>query len=103
MNTHTTVSLSEIRTMILCEHPLSTEECGHLYYDGDGVTKNIEEAYVWYRVAQCAGNHRVDSLVNYLNTRLIKSHRLKLSSRAKHIYTRALRHSKKNKKHLNVV
>jgi len=83
--------------------PLSTEECGHQYYDGDGVIKNIEEAYVWYQVAQCAGNHRVDSLVNCLNTKLMTSKRCKLSSRAKHIYARALRHSKKNKKHLNVV
>ena len=92
MSTHIQVSLSEIRTMILCEYPLSTEEYGHLYYDGDGVTKNIEEAYVWYQVAQCAGNHRVDSLVNYLNTKLIKSQCLKLSSRAKHMYTKALTH-----------
>ena len=92
MNTHTTVSLSDIRTMILCEYPLSTEECGHLYYDGDGVTKNIEEAYVWYQVAQCAGNHRVDSLIRYLDTKLIKSTCCNLSSRAKHIYAKALQH-----------
>ena len=37
MNTHPKVSLSDIRTMILCEYPLSAEECGHQYYDGDGV------------------------------------------------------------------
>ena len=90
MDTQTSISLSDIRTMILCEYPLSTEECGHHYYDGDGVTKNIEEAYVWYRVAQCAGNHDVDSLVNCLNTKLIKTKRLRLSSRAKHIYASAL-------------
>ncbi len=92
MNTQAKVSLSDIRTMILFGFPLSTEECGHLYYDGDGLTKNIEEAYVWYRVAQCSGNHKVDSLVNYLDSKLTTSKCLKLSSRAKHIYTRALRH-----------
>ena len=92
INTHPKVSLSDIRTMILCEYPLSAEECGHQYYDGDGVTKNIKEAYVWYRVAQCAGNHNVDSLVNYLGSTLVKSKCLKLYSRAKHIYTRALQH-----------
>jgi len=90
MTTHTQVSLSEIRTMILCEYPLSTEEYGHLYYDGEGVNKSLEEAYVWYRVAQCAGNHKVDSLVNYLNTKLMNTTRLKLSLRAKHTYTKAL-------------
>ena len=36
---------------------MSTEEYGHLFYDGDGVIKNREEAYVWYRIALCAGNH----------------------------------------------
>ena len=36
MNTHYKLSLPDIRTMILCEFPLSTEDCGHLYYDGDG-------------------------------------------------------------------
>ena len=95
MNAHAKVSLSDIRTMILSEFPLSTEECGHLYYDGDGVGKSLEEAYVWYQVAQCAGNHRVDSLVNHLDSRLIKSKRRKLSSRAKHIYTKALRYEVK--------
>jgi len=35
MATQTSISLSNIRTMILCEYPLSTEECGHQYYDGD--------------------------------------------------------------------
>ena len=92
MATQTGISLSDIRTMILCEYPLSTEEVGHQYYDGDGVTKNIEEAYVWYRVAQCAGNHKVDSLVYHLGSSLVKSKCLKLSSRAKPIYTKALQH-----------
>ena len=89
------MTLSDIRMMILCEYPLSTEECGHHYYHGDGVTKNIEEAYVWYQVTQCAGNHRVDSLVKYLDTTLINTKRLKLSSRARHIYTSALRYEEK--------
>ena len=92
MGTQTSISLSDIRTMILCEYPLSTEECGHQHYDGDGVSKNIEEAYVWYRIAKYAGNHKVDSLVNYLGSKLVRSKCLKLSSRAKHIYTRALQH-----------
>jgi len=92
MNTRPKVSLSAIRIMILCGYPLSTEECGHQFYDGDGVNKSREEAYVWYRVAQCAGNHKVDSLVNYLGSTLVRSKCLKLSSRAKHIYTRALQH-----------
>ena len=92
MSTHIQVSLSEIRTMILCEYPLSTEEYGHLYYDGCAVTKNIEEAYVWCKVAQFAGNHNEDSLVNYLGSTLVKPKCLKLSSRAKPIYTRALQH-----------
>jgi TPR repeat protein len=91
MYTHSKISLSDIRTMILCEFPLSTEEIGHQYYDGEGVSKSLEEAYVWYQVAQCAGNHEVDSLVNYLDSKLTTSKCLKLSSRAKHIYTRALR------------
>ena len=90
MATQASISLSDIRTMILCEYPLSTEECGHQHYDGDGVNKSREEAYVWYRVAQCAGNHKVDPLVNYLNTKLIKTKRLRLSSRAKYIYASAL-------------
>ena len=92
MNPHPRVSLSAIRIMILCEYPLSTEECGDQYYDGDGVNKSLEEAYVWYKVAQCAGNHNVDSLVNYLGSTLVKPKCLKLSSRAKPIYTRALQH-----------
>jgi len=79
MNPRPNVSLSDIRMMILCEYPLSTEECGHHYYDGDGVNKSREEAYVWYQVAQYAGNHRVDSLVSYLNTKLMKSKCRKLS------------------------
>ena len=92
MNTPMKISLSDIRLMILCEFPLSTEEFGHQYYDGDGVSKNLEEAYVWCRVAQYAGNHNADSLVNYLGSTLVKSKCLKLSSRARHIYTRALQH-----------
>ena len=92
MNPHPKVSLSDIRIMILCEYPLSTEECGHQYYDGDGVNKSLEEAYVWYKVAQFAGNHNVDSLVNYLGSTVVKSKCLKLSSRVKPIYTRALQH-----------
>ena len=92
MSTQTNITLSDIRTMILCGFPLSTEDCGHLYYDGDGVNKSLEEAYVWYLVAQYAGNHRVDSLVDYLGFKLTKSKCCKLSSRAKHIYTRALQH-----------
>jgi hypothetical protein len=92
MNIYCKLSLFDIRTMILCEYPLSTEEYAHLYYDGDGVIKNREEVYVWYRVAQCAGNHKVDSLVSYLDATLKKSKCCKLSSRAKHIYTRALLH-----------
>jgi len=90
MNTHHKLSLSDIRTMILCDFPLSSEEYGHLYYDGDGVTKSLEEAYIWYIIAQCSGNHRVDCLVNYLNSRLMKPTCKKLSSKAKHIYARAL-------------
>ena len=95
MNTPPKVSLSDIRTMILSGFPLSTEECGHLYYDGDGVGKSLEEAYVWYQVAQCAGNYTLDSLVNHLDSRLIKSKRRKLSSRAKHIYVAALQYEGK--------
>jgi TPR repeat protein len=92
MCTHYKLSLSDIRTMILCAYPLSTEEYAHLYYDGDGVNKNLEEAYVWYTVAQFSSNHSVDCLVNFLNSRLMKSTCDKLSSRAKHIYARALQH-----------
>ena len=92
MYTHSKISLSDIRTMILCEFPLSTEEFGHQYYDGEGVSKSLEEAYVWYRVAQCTGNNNVDSLVNYLDSKLTTSKCFKLSSRARHIYTRALQH-----------
>ena len=95
MATQTGISLSDIRTMILCEYPLSTEEVGHQYYDGDGVNKSREEAYVQYRAAQCASNHNVGSLVNYLNTKLIISQRLKLSSRAKHIYASAIGYAEK--------
>jgi TPR repeat protein len=90
MNTHFKASISNIRTMILCENPLSIEEYAHLYYDGDGVNKSLEEAYVWYTVAQLSGNHRVDCLVNYLNSQLTKSMCNELSSRAKLIYDKAL-------------
>ena len=92
MNAHAKVSLSDIRIMILSGFPLSTEECGHLYYDGDGVSKSLEEAYVWYQVAQCAGNHNVDSLLDFLGSKLMQSKCCKLLSRARHIYTRALQH-----------
>jgi hypothetical protein len=34
MNTHAKASLSDIRTSILHGFPLTTEECGHLFYDG---------------------------------------------------------------------
>jgi len=100
MNTRMKVSLSDIRTMILCELPTSTEEMGHFYYDGEGDNKNLEETYVWYCIAQCAGNRSVDSLVKYLDTKLTKSKCCTLSTRAKHIYTRALRHSRMNKETL---
>ena len=92
MSTPTPFSLSSVQTMILCGYPVSTEEFGHCYYDGDGdgVSKNLDEAFVWYRVAQCAGNHRVDCLVNYLDSKLEPHKRLKLISRAKHIYQSAL-------------
>ena len=97
MNTHYKLSLPDIRTMILCEFPLSTEDYGHLYYDGDGVKKSLEEAYVWYAVAQFSGNHRVDCLVNYLNSRLMKPTCDELSSRAKYIYTRAMTHQRSSR------
>ena len=90
MERHHKPSISDIRTMIFCAYPLSIEEYAHLYYDGDGVNKSLEEAYVWYTVAKLSGNHSVDCLVNYLNSRLTKSTCNKLSSRAKHIYTKAL-------------
>jgi len=63
--------------------------------DGDRATKNVQKVYVWYGVAQYAGNLRVDSLVGYLNTKLIKSQYFELSSRAKHIYVKALGHQDK--------
>ena len=90
MSLRPNITLSDIRMMILCEFPLSTEEIGHQYYDGEGVKKSLKEAYVWYRIAQCAGNHSVDSLVDYIGTTLTKSTYCKLSSKAKHIYTQAL-------------
>ena len=54
MSLRPNITLSDIRMMILCEFPLSTEEIGHQYYDGEGVKKSLKEAYVWYRIAQCA-------------------------------------------------
>ena len=92
MNAHTKISLSDVRIMIPKEYPMSTEESGHLYHPGDGVNKNVEEAYVWYRIAQCAGNRSVDSIVSHLGSKLMTSTCHKLSSRALHIYTRALTH-----------
>ena len=92
MNAHIKISLSDVRIMILSEYPLSTEEHGHLYYHGDGVDKSVEEAYVWYHIAQCAGNRSVDSIVSHLGSKLVASTCHKLSSRALHIYTRALTH-----------
>jgi TPR repeat protein len=89
------ISLSDIRMMILCGFPLSTEEAGHQYYEGEGVKKSLKEAYVWYRIAQCAGNNNVDSLVDYIDTTLTKSTCCKLSSKAKHIYASALRYKGK--------
>jgi TPR repeat protein len=86
MNTSIKTSLSQIRMMILCEYPLSIEEYGHCYYDGDGVNKSTEEAYVWYQVAHCADNLRVNSLIAYLSSRLLLSEIQKLSSREKHLY-----------------
>ena len=90
MNAHIKISLSDVRIMILSEYPLSTEEYGHLHYHGDGVNKSVEEAYVWYRIAQCAGNRSVDSIVRHLDSKLMTSTCYKLPSRALHIYTRAL-------------
>ena len=92
MSTQANIPLSDIRMMILCGYPLPTEEYGHFYYDGDEVTRSTEEAYVWYRIAQQAGNRSVDSVVDCIGPTLttFKCHRL--SSRAEHIYSRALQH-----------
>jgi hypothetical protein len=38
------ISLSDVRIMILCEFPLSTEEIGHQYYDGEGVKKKPQRS-----------------------------------------------------------
>ncbi len=76
--------------IILCQYPLSALEYGNCYYDGDGVAKDLEEAYVWYKVAQCAGVNQVDDLVDSIGPTLTKSMCHRLSSRAKHIYVRAL-------------
>ena len=90
MSTQANITLSDVRIMILYEYSLPTEESGHQHYAGDGVRKNREEAYVWYRVAKCADNNKMDSLFNRLNTKLIRTKRLKLSSRARRIYVKAL-------------
>ena len=90
MNLRTNITLSEVRMMILCQYPLSTEEYGHCYYDGDGVTQDTEEAYVWYKVAECAGGSQVGGLVDYIGSTLAKSKCHRLSSRARHIYVRGL-------------
>ena len=82
--------LSDIRMMILCQYPLSTLEYGNCYYDGDGVAKDLEEAYVWYKVAQCAGVNQVGGLVDSIGSTLAQPRCHRLSSRAKHIYVRAL-------------
>ena len=63
--------------------------------DGDRATKNVQEVYVWYGVAQYAGNLKVDSLVGYLNTKLIKPQRFELSSRTKYIFASALQYKDK--------
>ena len=60
--------LSDIRMMILCQYPLSALEYGNSYYDGDGVAKDLEEAYVWYKVAQCAGVNQVGGLVDSIGS-----------------------------------
>jgi hypothetical protein len=82
--------LSDIRMMILCQYPLSALEYGNSYYDGDGVAKDLEEAYVWYKVAQCAGVNQVGGLVDSIGSTLAQPRCHRLSSRAKHIYVRAL-------------
>jgi TPR repeat protein len=48
---------------------MSALECGNCYYDGDGVAKDLEEAYVWYKVAQLAGDNRVGGLVDSIGGR----------------------------------
>jgi len=82
--------LSDIRLMILCQYPLSALEYGNCYYDGDGVAKDLEEAYVWYKVAQCAGVNQVGGPVDSIGSTLAQPKCHRLSSRAKHIYVRAL-------------
>ena len=82
--------LSDIRLMILAQYPLSALEYGNCHYDGDGLAKDLEEAYVWYKVAQCAGDNQVGGLVDYIGSTLAKPRCHRLLSRAKHIYVRAL-------------
>ena len=59
------------------------------------VIKSLGQAYVCYQVAQCADNNQVRSLVNYLNTKLIRTKLRKLSSKVKRIYVKALRYEDK--------
>jgi hypothetical protein len=82
--------LSDIRMMILCQYPMSALECGNCYYDGDGVSKSLEEAYVWYKVAEGAADSQVGGLVDSIGSTLAQPKCHRLSSRAKHIYVRAL-------------
>lgn len=91
MHTNTKITLSDVHNMLVHSNPLSIEEYGHCHYDGYGVNKNIEEAYVWYKVAQYSGNHLVDGLVKYLDSNVVKKKSFRLSSRAKHIYIEALK------------
>ena len=70
MTLRANISLSEVRMMILCQYPLSTSEYGHCYCDGDGVAKDPEEAYVWYKVAECAGVNQVGDLIDCIGSTL---------------------------------
>lgn len=90
MSLRPNTTLSDIRLMTLCQYPLSALEYGNCYYDGDGVAKDTQEAYVWYKVAQCAGDNQVGGLVDPIGSTLAQPKCHRLSSRAKHIYVRAL-------------
>tara|TARA_B110000908_G_C10145585_1_gene398884 strand:+ start:678 stop:956 length:279 start_codon:yes stop_codon:yes gene_type:complete len=90
MSKRTKGKLSDIRLIILAQYPLFAAEYGNCFFDGDGVARDIEEAYVWYQVALCAGDNQVGGLVDYIGSTLAKSKRRRLSSRAKNIYVRAL-------------
>ena len=90
MSKRTKGKLSDIRMIILCQYPLSALEYGNCYYDEDGVTKDTQEAYVWYKVAPLAGDNRVGGLVDCIGSTLAQPKCHRLSSRAKHIYVRAL-------------